>query len=123
MGIAREMPGPGVDGNDIRRRTPSDLQPLGIRRLGERTGLMESSMACVSVGDFECLGIALWTRQSPHSLSAAARVFEFMLMLSSCARGAHHFSGQPERSGPSKAISLVSRVSQTITVLRAQKAN
>ena len=75
------------------------------------------------VGDFECLGIALWTRQSPHSLSAAARVFEFTLMLSSCARGAHHFSGQPERSGPSKAISLVSRVSQTITVLRAQKAN
>src|SRR5580698_1895726 len=40
------MPGPGVDGNDTRRRTPSDLQPLEYDG-SERTGLMESSMAFV----------------------------------------------------------------------------
>ncbi len=68
-----------------------------------------------AVGDFECLGIGLWIRQSPHSLSAAARVFEFMRMLFSCARGAHYFSCQPERSGRSKAISLASLASQTLS--------
>jgi hypothetical protein len=40
--------------------------------------------------------MALLTRQSPYSLSAAALVFEFMLMLSLCARGAHYSWVNPE---------------------------
>jgi hypothetical protein len=53
------------------------------------------SCARAVVSNFECLDMALWTRQSPYSLPAAALVFEFLLMLSFCARGAHYFLGQP----------------------------